>query len=137
LLDPDDIEPLDPERFRLRQSGVDGAAGGEAEPPPPRPAGRQWARRLTKPFSPVPPEWFDIPPPAWCAFDARGRLLLLLNYLSYHGTRKVSLTSTDAEKIGISRQRKAQLLNELEKHGYVRVERSGNKALIVEVLYPQ
>ena len=86
--------------------------------------------RLPASFVRVPVSWLTTDPRP-CPFGQRERLFLLLLHLSRWGQRPVTLTSADAQQIGLSRKERRRHLAQLEADGWVRVTRNGHKALVV------
>jgi hypothetical protein len=100
------------------------------QPSPQRPRAERMLCRLPAPFVRVPVFWFTTDPRP-CPFGQRERLFLLLLHLSRWGQRPVTLTSAVAKEIGLSRQRRLQILKQLEAEGWIRVTRNGRRALVV------
>jgi hypothetical protein len=107
------------------------------EPPearlPPQPRHRSEPlrlRRLPAMFVRVPVSWFTTDPRP-CPFGQRERLFLLLLHLSRWGQRPATLTSSATKQIGLSRQRRLQILEQLEAEGWIRAARDGRRALVV------
>jgi hypothetical protein len=86
--------------------------------------------RLPTAFVRVPVSWFTTDPRA-CPFGQRERLFLLLLHLSRWGQRPVTLTSAVAKPIGLSRQHRLQVLNQLEADGWVQITHHGRRTLVV------
>lgn len=108
-----EIDPLDPERFRLQL--------GSNPPKPARlPFARTWLPCLTG------REWDDVYPP-------RTRLWLLLLIKSREGRRPVRLTNKLAQEIGLDRYAKTRALARLERAGLVSVTRFEGKMPLVNI----
>jgi hypothetical protein len=88
------------------------------------------SKHLKVPFVMVPVPWISDQ----SLFPARARLLLLLLYESRWGRREVHLTSAMGAKVGLSRWAKNRHARQLECDGLVRIERSGNAALVITMI---
>jgi hypothetical protein len=113
----DDIEPLDPEVFRLTAVPKAVSKKGAKR----RPAyARSWLPWLTN-------RQFDA------AYPPITRLWLYLLIRSKEGRHRLSLTNAMAAEIGIDRYQKYRLLRQLERAGFVAVDRVGRSAPAVTV----
>jgi hypothetical protein len=129
-----DVNPLDPERFRLYVDPAkpDTPESQNSQQQRPKRPSAEHMRRLPMLFVRVPVSWFTGDDPRPCPFEGpRGRLFLLLLHLSRWGQRPVILTTTVAEQIGLSRAVRWKHLRQLERDRWVAIERNGNKAVVV------
>ena len=114
-----DIDPFDPERFRL--------GPGESNPV---------ARRMQRSsvlFARSPRTW--LTDRRWDAvYPPRTRLWLLLLIKSKEGRKSVRLTNEMAAEIGLDRHAKARALARLKKAGLVSVPPTGHEVPVVTVL---
>jgi hypothetical protein len=108
--------------------------GPDDEPPNrPRRAGRRRVERLRPlpgPYVRVPVQWL-VKPHFVSSFNAEGRLHLYLLYRSHWGQREVRVTEVLAAEIGLLRRTCQDALAQLERKGWVRVERHKGRAPVV------
>ena len=84
------------------------------------------------------PNYFVRVPVSWLLqqhrphpFDPQSRLFLLLLFRSHWGQRDVKVTNALAAELGMSARRKSRCLRQLEKDGWIRVDRAGRRAPMV------
>jgi hypothetical protein len=107
---------------------------GPDDEPPNR--SRKTAKRSVTRLRPLPGAFVRVPIQWLCkpgrrhALRARERVFLYLLFRSHWGQRSVTLTAAVAAEIGVTERTRRRALDQLERSGWVRVERQPGCALV-------